>query len=340
MENAKNKLLLDRIRGNTDKTPVWLMRQAGRYLPEYRQLKEKHSFLELCKSPELAKEISLQPLHRFNVDAVICFSDILVIPEALGMKLDFVPAPVFDSPLQKSTDFFNLNFNNVTERISHILNTLKLLKKELANTEKTLIGFSGAPYTLFAYMFEKNGSKQFEAPRILANQEPAVFDRIMQKLAEVVTEYLSAQHQAGADLVQIFDTWAGTLSAAEYRRFIFKPVKQIITSLKKQGIPVALYVNGTPHLIKELVAAEPDIISLDWRMELKDCLNFIPENMAVQGNLDPAALFGDPEEVYKKTAAIIQQATGRKNHILNLGHGILPQTPVENVAAFIKAARD
>lgn len=339
IDTKKQKLLLERIKANTRQTPVWMMRQAGRYLPEYLELKKNHSFLELCKSPELAREISLQPLRRFDVDAVICFSDILVIPEAMGMELDFQPAPIFKSPLKDYTDFSRLEFDNIKERVSHILDTLRLLKKDLEDTDKALIGFSGAPYTLFSYMLEKKGYKQFEAPRIFAWQNPGKFTEIMFKLAEIVTEYLLAQHEAGADLLQIFDTWAGTLSNTEYEQFLLPSMRQITNTLREKNIPVAIYVNGCSHLLDKLILTNPHVLSVDWRLELSEYLKQIPTGIAVQGNLDPTVLFGTVESVRQKTLSIISQAAQRKNHILNLGHGILPKTPIENVEAFVQIAK-
>lgn len=332
------KLLLRAIRGESERSPVWMMRQAGRHLPEYRKLKEKFSFLELCKTPEAAAEASLQPLRRYNMDGVICFSDILVPLQAMGMELDFCPGPVFSNPIQTIEDFRKLDCppRPIEERVPHIMQTLQILSRELHDTDKTLLGFTGAPFTLATYAIEGKTSKNFEMVRAWAYQNSDEFHEILHGLADLVSEYVLAQYRSGAEAVQLFDTWAGQLSLEDYKEFAHPYTSKIIKVAQNHKIPIILYINGGSHLIEAMVESAPDVISVDWRLHIKDYLQSIPEHIAIQGNLDPGCLFAPVDLVVEKTTEILEATRCRKNHILNLGHGILPTTPIPQVEAFIQ----
>ena len=333
----KEKLILQALEGTNSRVPVWLMRQAGRHLPEYLALKEKYTFLELCKNPDVAVEASLQPLRRYDMDGVICFSDILVPLEAMGMKLDFNPGPVFENPIQSIEQFRSLELPPIKQNIPHILETLEKLKEKLKGTNKTLLGFTGAPYTLASYAIEGKTSKHFEAIKSWSYRAPHELLEILDGLADLTARYIEAQYEAGAELVQMFDTWAGQLSLEDYRRFALPGTKKIIDNSRSKGIPITLYINGGYHLLPAMIEAKPDVISVDWRRSISDYLEQIPEEICVQGNLDPAFLFASPEEVRTETKKILAASKGRK-FILNLGHGLLPTTPIESVKAFVETA--
>ena len=335
-----NKLLLRTIKGESERSPVWMMRQAGRHLPEYRKLKEKYSFLELCKTPEAAAEASLQPLRRYNMDGVICFSDILVPLQAMGMELDFCPGPIFSNPIQTIEDFRRLDCppRPIEERVPHIMQTLRILSNELNETDKTLLGFTGAPFTLATYAIEGKTSKNFEMVRAWAYQNSDEFHEILNGLADLVSEYVIAQYRSGAEVVQLFDTWAGQLSLEDYKEFAHPYTSKIIRTAQDHNIPIILYINGGSHLLEAMIKSAPDVISVDWRLNIKDYLKIIPEHIAIQGNLDPGCLFAPVDLVRDKTNEILEATRFRKNHILNLGHGILPTTPIPQVEAFIQTA--
>ena len=334
------KLILRALKGEAFRSPVWMMRQAGRHLPEYRKLKEKYSFLELCKTPLAAAEASLQPLSRYDMDGVICFSDILVPLQAMGMELDFCPGPVFANPIENISDFRKLECppRPIEEKVPHIMQTLSLLKNELKGTKKTLLGFTGAPFTLATYAIEGKTSKNFEMVRAWAYQNTKEFHEILNGLADLVSEYILAQHRAGAEVVQLFDTWAGQLSLEDYRLFAHPYTTKIIKTAQANGLPIVLYINGGSHLISAMVESKPDVISVDWRLHIKDYLQLVPDDIAIQGNLDPGCLFAPIDTVIHKTKEILEATKNRPNHILNLGHGILPTTPIPQVEAFISTA--
>ncbi len=334
------KLIIKAITGKAHRSPVWMMRQAGRHLPEYRQLKEKFSFLELCKTPSAAAEASLQPLNRYNMDGVICFSDILVPLQAMGMDLDFCPGPVFSNPIQSIDDFRKLECppRPIEEKVPHIMQTLNILKNELKGSSKTLLGFTGAPFTLATYAIEGKTSKNFEMVRAWAYQNSEEFHQILNGLADLVSEYILAQQRAGAEVVQLFDTWAGQLSLDDYRLFAHPYTTKIIQTAKTNNLPIVLYINGGSHLISAMVESKPDVVSVDWRLHIRDYLELIPDDIAIQGNLDPGCLFAPVDIVVQKTEEILEATKDRPNHILNLGHGILPTTPIPQVEAFVSTA--
>jgi len=335
---SEKNLILDAVANKAERSPVWMMRQAGRHLPEYREYKERYTFLELCKTPDAAVDVSLQPLRRYDMDGVICFSDILVPLEAMGMELDFNPGPVFAKPIRSIEDYRALEIPPVETNIPHIFETLRLLKQELKGKGKALLGFTGAPFTLASYAIEGKTSKNFESIKSWSYHSPDTLKEILEGLADLVADYVLAQQKAGADLVQIFDTWAGQLSLEDYREFAAPYTKRIIDRAREHNLPITLYINGGSHLIPAMVECKPDVISVDWRLHIRDYLKMIPEEIAIQGNLDPAQLFAPPEQVREKTLEILEATKHRSNHILNLGHGILPTTPIPGVEAFVDTA--
>ncbi len=333
---TQEKLILKAIKGQAERPPVWLMRQAGRHLPEYLALKEKMSFLELCKSPEDAVEASLQPIRRYDVDGVICFSDILVPLEAMGMHLSFNPGPVFRDPIRSYDDYSSLKRPDVKTQIPHILEILSRLTKHGETQGKTILGFTGAPFTLASYAIEGKTSRDFEAVKGWMRKEPRTFLKLMDGLADLVLEYILCQQEAGADLVQFFDTWAGWLSREDYRTYVAPSMKRLLDGARKANLPTTLYINGCVHLIEEMASLEPTVISVDWRESLLNYLKRIPNHIAVQGNLDPTCLHAHPDQVITMTQELMQQASNRPNWIANLGHGVLPNTPIAGVEAFVR----
>jgi uroporphyrinogen decarboxylase len=319
-----------------DRPPVWLMRQAGRYMPEYRAIREKVGFLELCKSPDMAAEVSLQPYHAFGMDGVIMFSDILVPPEAMGMEVVFGDAgPTFPNPLQNTADIDRLIVPDPVEKTGFVMELLRKLKTELSNSPETaLIGFAGAPWTLATYMVEGGGSKHFAKIKGLMYESPEALHRLLGKLSETISLYLNAQIEAGAQVVQLFDTWGGILSAEEYRRFILPYHRQIIDSLQRDQAPVILYVNNSRGLLPLMAEAGPDVISVDPLSSISEARNILGSRFALQGNLDPVALFAQPETLKPMVQSLLLEG-GNQGYVFNLGHGILPPTPVENVRLLV-----
>jgi uroporphyrinogen decarboxylase len=311
-----------------------MMRQAGRYMPEYRAIREKHSMLTVCKTPELALEVTLQPL-KFGMDAAILFADILLPLEPMGAPFDFAKGegPVIFSPIATKADVDKLHGFEIEEGLGYVLKAIKLLKKEL---KVPLIGFAGAPFTLASYLIEGGKSSAFAKAKRFMYAEPETFSVLMQKLAEVVRQFLHAQIDAGVDAVQLFDSWVGQLSAADYRTYVLPHVAHILKDIEKRGVPVIHFGTGTYHLLEAQREAGGTVMGLDWRTPLGEGWARVGADRAVQGNLDPTVLLGPRELAEKHAARVIEQAAGKAGHIFNLGHGILPETPVENVQAVIE----
>jgi uroporphyrinogen decarboxylase len=324
-----------------DRPPVWLMRQAGRYMPEYRAIREKVSFLDSCKNPEIAAEISLQPYHAFAMDGVIMFSDILIPPEAMGMEVVFGNGgPHFPNPLQNAADVDRLIIPDPVEKTGFVMDLLRKLRGELAHDPNTaLIGFAGAPWTLATYMIEGGGSKHFAKIKGMMYESPQVLHRLLAKLAETVTLYLNAQIEAGAQVVQLFDTWGGILSIEEYREFILPYHQQILDQLNRSQVPVILYVNNSRGLLPLIAEAKPDVIGVDPTTSLTQARQIVGHQFALQGNLEPTALFAKPEVLEPMVNALIAEG-GKQGYIFNLGHGILPPTPVENVRLLVNLVKN
>lgn len=317
-------------------TPIWLMRQAGRYMRQYQEIREKMDFLTLCKTPELAARVTLQPVDILGVDAAILFSDILTLVEAMGLELTFAQneGPVIGNPVRNFESFHALIVPEPEESLGYVMETIRLLRPQL-NGRVPLIGFSGAPFTLATYMIEGGSSKQFIETKTMMYQEPELFKALMNKIALSVTLYLEAQIRAGAQAVQLFDTWAGVLSPFDYSIFVFPHVKSIIDSLKKLDVPVIYFLNNCSGLLDQVRTCGADILSFDWRISLSDAINRVGQSFVVQGNLDPCTLFGPVSFMENHVRQILRCGEQAKGHIFNLGHGILPQTPVDHVKALV-----
>jgi uroporphyrinogen decarboxylase len=321
-----------------DRPPVWMMRQAGRYLPEYRAVREKVGFLELCKTPDLACEVTCQPIRRFGFDAAILFSDILIPVEAMGVPVAFVEdkGPVLSSPVRTRGDVDRLRVPDPEAEMAFVPEAVRRVRRALPETP--LIGFSGAPVTLAAYMIEGGGSKNFvELKRFLwADAEAA--RRLLRVITDTVARYLEAQVAAGAQAVQLFDTWAGVLAPRDYDEVALPYVTEIVARLKQTGVPVIYFVNGAAPLLDRMRRTGADVLGLDWRVDLAAARAQLGPGVAVQGNLDPVALHAPPEVVAAQTRAVLA-AGGGAGHVFNLGHGILPDTPLAGVEAMLAAIR-
>jgi uroporphyrinogen decarboxylase len=329
-------LLLAARGRNRGRPAVWIMRQAGRYLPEYRALRAAHPFKELCEDPALATEVSLLPHRILDVDAVIVFYDILIPLERMGAPLEFTEGgPVFTAPLSSERDLQTLRTLEPRRDTPAILETIGRLKRALGG-EKPVLGFAGGPFTLAAYLIEGELGKGGEGIRRAVHRSPEFVHRLLERLADAVQVYLAAQIEAGADLVQLFDTWAGLLGPEEYRRFALPYQKRVLSGLPG-GAPRILYVNGGDHLLEEMAQAGAEVLSLDWRGDLSRARARLGPQLAFQGNLDPAALFAPPETVRERVRALLESRRGDPAYIVNLGHGILPDTPVESARAMVEA---
>jgi len=319
-------------REQPDCTPVWFMRQAGRYLPEYRAVRAKVSFLTLCKTPELAAEVTLQPVDALGVDAAILFSDILVVPEAMGLELVLEDAgPQFPHPLQGAADVARLRVPDPEEKLGYVLQAVRLARLQLGG-KVPLIGFCGAPWTLAAYMIEGKTSRSWERAKAALLGDESLAHDLFGKLAESLTRYLQAQLDAGADAVQIFDSWAGALAPADYARLGAPYLARIVQGLRRgRGQPVIVFGVETGELLGQLAATGADVVGIDWRVPLDEARGRVGPAVALQGNLDPACLFLQEPELERRIHRVLEEA-GRagSGHVFNLGHGILPTTPVEN----------
>lgn len=316
-----------------DATPVWMMRQAGRYMAEYRALREKYSLLDICKTPELALEVTKQPL-RLGMDAAILFADILLPLEPMGAPFEFAKGegPVIHAPVRTKADVAALRVIEPEEGLGYVLDAIRLIKKEI---DVPLIGFAGAPFTLASYLVEGGKSAQFAKTKQLMYREPETWNALMEKLAEVVRRYLRKQIEAGADAVQLFDSWVGQLSADDYRTYVMPHVSRILKDVETCNVPVLHFGTGTYHLLEEQRKAGGTVIGLDWRTPLREGWKKVGDDCAVQGNLDPTVLLAPRELAEKHAAKVLEQAGGRWGHVFNLGHGILPETPVDTVQAVV-----
>jgi uroporphyrinogen decarboxylase len=332
--------LLRACRGEpVDRPPVWLMRQAGRYLPEYRRVRERLSFLELCRDVDAAVEVSLQPLRRVGTEAVIFFSDIFVPVAGLGIEVDFRPGPVLAEPIRSLAQVERLRAGDPRESVPFVFEILRRLRRELAEERVPLIGFAGAPFTLAAYLVEGRGSREFVAIKQMMLRAPEVLRALQARLTTLVVDYLSAQIEAGAQVVQLFDTWAGLLAPDDYAEWVLPVHREIAAKLDRARAPLILYVRGSAHLLGPMLASGADVISLDWRVELAEAARLAGARASLQGNLDPAGLFAPAETIAARVRAIAAAAAPARGLVLNLGHGCLPDTPVEGVRAFTDAAR-
>jgi uroporphyrinogen decarboxylase len=321
----------------TDATPIWLMRQAGRYMSEYRKLRESYGILDLIKTPELACEVTMQPINAFDLDAAIIFADILPPLEGMGLSLEFVKGegPVIHNPVRTPADIDALRTPPPEESLSFTLEAIKLARRELDNRGLPLIGFSGAPFTLAAYAVEGGSSRNFRYAKSLMMADPVQWDGLMAKLSHVVGHYLLAQAQAGAQVLQLFDSWVGALSPEDYRRLVMPYSQKAIEIARAAGVPIIHFGTNTNGMLELIRDAGGDIIGVDWRIDLDVAWERLGDEVAIQGNLDPIALFAPWPELRQRAQAVLDQAGGRPGHIFNLGHGILPKTPVDNVRRLV-----
>lgn len=321
----------------TDATPIWLMRQAGRYMPEYRKLRERYGILEIIKTPELACEVTLQPVRAFDLDAAIIFADILPPLEGMGLNLQFVKGdgPVIDNPVRKMSDIENLRVQPPEEALWFTLKAIQEVQNELSRKMLPLFGFSGAPYTLACYAIEGGTSRNFLRAKNLMLDEPDAWHLLMEKLAKVVGEYLFAQVRAGAQVLQVFDTWIGELTPTDYKERVLPYTKKSIEIAREANVPIIYFGTNTGGLLELMCETGCDIIGIDWRINLSTAWDRLGNGVGIQGNLDPASLFASWEEVRRRAQFVLDQARGRPGHIFNLGHGILPETPVDNVGRLV-----
>jgi len=318
-----------------DATPVWFMRQAGRYMPEYRTIREKYSLLEICYHPELAAEVTLQPIRALGVDAAILFADILlpVIPLGLGLKFAKGEGPLIGKPVRRLEDVQALNPVHVETDLGYVLEAIRILRGELNGIP--LIGFCGAPFTVASYIIEGGSSREFLKTKTMMYSAPEVWHALMEKLSPILSEYLVAQIRAGAQAVQVFDSWVGALSPQDYENFVLPYSQKVLHAAKVEGVPVIHFGTNTTTLLPLMKHAGGDVIGLDWRIPLDDGWALLGGDVAVQGNLDPALLFAPLPEIKTRVQDILRRAGGRPGHIFNLGHGILQHTPVDNVRAVV-----
>lgn len=311
------------------------MRQAGRYLPEYREVRAKTTFLGLCKTPELAAEVTLQPLRRFALDAGIIFSDILIPVEAMGVKLEFDEGPHLPEPVRTAADVERLVVPDPHEKLGFVMDAIKIVKRE--RPDIPLLGFAGAPFTLASYVIEGGGSSNYMTTKKLFYTEPKLARTLLDKLAQTVAVHLLAQIEAGCDAVQIFDSWAGHLSKEDFMNFAFPFTLKVIEAVKPKGVPIILFAKGAHASFRELADSGADVIGVDWTTPLAKARQETGDRVVLQGNLDPCTLLGPVERMEREVQSIVNAAQGGKGHIFNLGHGVLPPTPPEHVAALLDA---
>jgi len=315
-------------------TPIWVMRQAGRYLPEYRKVRERVDFLTLTKSPELAAEVTLQPIRRFGMDAAILFSDIMTPLEGMGIDLEFDPGPVIRNPVRTVSDVDGLRVGDPDESVPFVMETIRILRRELPESAP-LIGFAGAPFTTFCYVVQGGGSKTFAEAKAFLFSEPVAAVRLLDMIADTTERYLSAQAEAGAQTLMIFDSWAGLLTPYDYRRFALPAVQKITAALRRHDLPLIYFPNQGSTLMGAAREAGVDVIGVDWRLPLSEARAVLGPDLAVQGNLDPAALFAPRDELGRQIDRVLAEAGGEPGHIFNLGHGIERTTDPDAVAFLV-----
>lgn len=342
MEKLNNDLFLRACkRQPVDRTPIWIMRQAGRYLPEYQAVRAKADFLTMCKTPELAAEVTIQPIDILGVDAAIIFSDILVIPEAMGMHLEMHEGkgPIFHNPIRNENDAKQLKKVIPEKELNYVLDAVRLTKKEL-NGRVPLIGFSGSPWTLLTYMVEGRGSKNFSEVKKLIYNNPKLAHKLLNDLSDTIADYLSAKIEAGCNAVQIFDTWGGILSQKDFLEFSLPYVEKIITQLKRKDEPVIFFAKGVHHNLIKMANIGADVLGLDWTMNLGDVRKLVGNRVALQGNLDPTVLYANKNYIKQEVISVLQSFGEGSGHIFNLGHGVLPDVDPENVKALVQYVKE
>jgi len=324
----------------TPYTPVWLMRQAGRYMPEYRRVRAQHDFLEMCRRPEIAAEVAVTAVERLGVDAAIIFADILLplIPMEVGLCYEKDGGPIIGRPVRSAADLERIPRIDAAGALGFVGDAIRMARRALGD-RIPLIGFAGAPFTLASYLIEGGGSRQYQATKTMMYTEPATWHRLMETLARATADYLNMQIAAGADIVQLFDSWVGILGPDDYRRFVL-PHSAAVSAALCPRVPMIHFGTMTGSLLELMREAGGDVIGLDWRVDLGEAWARLGYGVGVQGNLDPVALFAGVPEIRRRVRAILDQAAGRPGHIFNLGHGILPETPVDHVRALVDAVHE
>jgi len=328
------------LRRPVDRTPVWFLRQAGRYMQEYRDVRKHHTLIEICKQPDIAAEVTITAAEKLGVDAAIIFADLLLPLEPMGLDFEFLAGegPVVHHPVRTAEDVRALRI----DRAEDLAYVARAIEKVAAHFRDRLgiIGFCGAPYTLASYMIEGGGSKNYIHTKQMMYREPAAWRELLDKLVAVLTEYCRLQVEAGADVIQIFDSWVGSLGLADYRDYAFEASKRLVRAVQQMGVPVIYFGVETAGLLSEMASTGADVIGLDWRQPLDEGWRAVGHSHAVQGNLDPITLFAPLEVLELRVKEILRAAQGRPGHIFNLGHGIVPTTPVENVQAVVRMVHE
>jgi uroporphyrinogen decarboxylase len=342
LSELKNDLFLRACkRQDVERTPIWIMRQAGRYLPEYRAVRAKADFLTMCQTPELVAEVTIQPVDIIEVDAAILFSDILVIPEAMGMHLEMNEGegPVFPEPIRTIDDAKKLKNIDPTKELKYVLDAVSLTKKNLKN-RVPLIGFSGSPWTLLTYMVEGKGSKNFSEVKKLIYNNQELAHNILDKLSNIIADYLSAKIETGCNAVQIFDTWGGILSQKDFEEFSLRYVEKIISQIKRKDEPVIFFAKGIHYKLDKMASIGADVLGLDWTMDLGEVRKQVGDKVALQGNMDPTVLYANKNYIKDETKRVLSSFGKGNGHIFNLGHGILPDVDPENAKALVQFVKE
>jgi uroporphyrinogen decarboxylase len=324
----------------TERPPVWMMRQAGRFMPQYWEIKNKYSFLEMCKTPEIAADVTMLPVDLLGIDAAILFCDILVTGEAMGGDLDFIQGvgPKFSNPVRNAHDVENLQ-TDIEDKLDYVANAIKEIQHRL-NGSIPLIGFAGAPFTVMSYLIEGGSSKDFKLTKLFIHNQPELAHKLLAKIAKVTIDYLNLQIAAGVNAVQLFDSWALALSWNDYTEFSHNYNKEIISKLNRKDIPVISFCKGSSVFAPLMAEAKPDVVSIDWNADLKNIKQILPKGMAVQGNLDPHILYADQSVIKKTIHKLFERMRGEEGFIFNLGHGIMPDIPFDNVKYAIDVAKE
>ncbi len=337
----KSNLFIDAaFSKSTERPPVWMMRQAGRFMPEYWEIKNKYSFLEMCKTPEIAADVTMLPVDLLGIDAAILFSDILVTGEAMGGDLSFTQGvgPRFANPVRTMQDVDNLDVD-VVDKLQYVADAVKVVQQRLQGSIP-LIGFAGAPFTVMSYLVEGGSSKDFKTTKLFMHNQPEVAHKLLSKIAKVTAGYLNLQIKAGVNAIQIFDSWAMALSWNDYAEFSHRYIKEIIANLDRKDIPVISFCKGSSVFAPMMAEANPDVVSVDWNADLLNIKNALPSNIAVQGNLDPHILYADKKVIKEQILRLFERMRGQNGFIFNLGHGIMPDIPFDNVKYAIDVIKE
>lgn len=325
----------------TERPPVWMMRQAGRFMKEYWEIKNKYSFLEMCKTPEIAADVTMLPVDLLGIDAAILFCDILVVGEAMGGQLSFEQGvgPRFANPIRTEKDVEALEVD-VLDRLQYVADAIKVIQQRLDGKNTPLIGFAGAPFTVLSYLVEGGSSKDFKHTKTLFLNHPELAHRALQKVTDVTTKYLNMQIAAGVNAIQLFDSWADALSWEDYKDFSHKYNKQIIANLDRQGVPIISFSKGASTFAPLMIENKPDVISIDWNADIRNMKDTFPKGIAIQGNLDPSVFYGNKAEIKRRILHIFERMRGEEGFIFNLGHGIRPDLPFDNVKYAVEMIKD